>query len=98
MTTLRKPDGSETLSIQETMNILPDQLFTEDREDILHHKHIRKNIEEPISSSDDIDFSREEIQHTIESFSDKKAPEMDGITGGIYLRTFNTFPRLATAI
>ena len=98
MTTLRKPDGSETSSIQETMNVLLDQLFTEDREDTLHHKLIRKNIEEPIGTSDDLDFSREEIQHTIESFSDKKAPGIDGITGGIYLRTFNTFPRLATAI
>jgi len=28
----------------------------------------------------------------------KKAPGIDGITGGIYLRTFNTFPRLITAI
>jgi DNA-binding transcriptional regulator YhcF (GntR family) len=74
MSTLRKPDGSETSSIQETMNVLLDQLFTEDREDTLHHKLIRKNIEETIGTSDDIDFSREEIHHTIESFSDKKAP------------------------
>ena len=28
----------------------------------------------------------------------KKAPGIDGITGGIYLRTFNIFPRLITAI
>jgi hypothetical protein len=87
------------LSIQENINVLLDHLLTEDREeDTLHHKHIRKNTEEPIGTSDDIDFSRQEIQHTIESFNDKKAPGIDGITGGIYLRTFNTFPRLVTAI
>jgi hypothetical protein len=45
-------------------------MFTEEREDPLHHKHTRKNIEKPIGTSDDIDFSREEIQHAIESFSD----------------------------
>jgi hypothetical protein len=99
MTRLRKPDGSATSSIQETMNVMLDHLFTGDtEEDTLHHKNIRKTIEEPICTSDDLEFSREEIKHTIESFSDKKAPGIDGITGGIYRRTFNTFPRLITAI
>jgi len=98
MTTLRKLDGSETSSIQETMNVMLDHLFTEDtEEDTLHHKKIR-TIEEPICTSDDLEFSREEIKHTIESFNDKKAPGIDGITDGIYLQTFNTFPRLITAI
>jgi len=95
MTTLRKPDGSETSSIQETMNVMLDHLSTENTEqDTLHHKNIRRTIEETILTGDDLVFSREEIKHTIESFSDKNAP---GI-GGIYLRTFNTFPRLITAI
>ena len=94
MTTLRKPDGSETSSIQETMKVMLDHLFTEDT---LHHKNIRRTIEETICTSDDLEFSREEIKHEIESFNGKKAPGIDGITGGIYLRTFDTFPRLITA-
>ena len=98
MTTLRKPDGSETSSIQETMKVMRDYFFTEDREEMLYHKNIRKTTEEPISTSEDVKFSREEIKHTIESFNDKKAPGIDGITSGIYLRTFNTFPRLVTAL
>jgi hypothetical protein len=30
--------------------------------------------------------------------NDKKAPGLDGITGGIYLRTFNIYPTLVSAI
>ena len=97
--TLRNPDGSETSSIQETTKVVLDHIFTEDREEeTLHHKNIRKTIEEPICTSNDLEFCREEIKHTIESFNDKKAPGIDGITGGIYLRIFNTFSRLVTAI
>jgi hypothetical protein len=64
ITTLRKSDSSETLSIQETMNVLLDHPLTEDSgEDTLHHKHIKKNTEEPIGTSDDVYFLRQEIQH-----------------------------------
>jgi hypothetical protein len=63
-----------------------------------NHKAIRKAVEEPINTSDDAKFSGEEIKQAIESFDGKKAPGTDGITAGIYLRTFNTFPRLVTAI
>jgi len=63
MTTLRKPDGSETTSIQETMNTLLDYLYTEDREEeTLHHKTLRMNLEETINTSEDEEFSREEIK------------------------------------
>jgi len=34
----------------------------------------------------------------IESFNGKKAPGIDGITIGIFLRTFHKFPRLVTTI
>ena len=46
----------------------------------------------------DVQFSREEIRQTIVSLNDKKAPGIDGITGRIFLRTFNLFPELLTAI
>ena len=39
------------------MNVMLDHIFTEDREeDTLHQKNIRKTIEEPICTSDDLDF------------------------------------------
>jgi hypothetical protein len=61
MTTLTKSDGSETTSIQETMEVLADHFFEEDKvEENTHHKTIRKAVEEPINTSDDAKFSREE--------------------------------------
>jgi len=99
MTTLRKPDGTLTSNILETMNIMLDHLITDDgEEENQHHKNIRKIIAEPIYTSDDAEFTQREIKQTIESFNRKKAPGMDGITNDIFLRTFNKFPRIVTAI
>jgi hypothetical protein len=87
MTTLWKPDGSETSSILETMNIMLDHLITEDgeEEETHYHKNIRKMIEEPINTCDDTEFTQGEIKQTIESSNDKKASGIDGITSGIFL-------------
>ena len=99
MTTLTKPDGSETMSIQETMEVLLDYIFEEDNvEKNTHQKTIRKAVEEPMKTSNDVKFSREEIKQVIESFDDEKARGIDRITAGIYLRTFNILQRLVTAI
>ena len=99
MTTIRKPDGTETTSLHETVNVILDYLFTEDsEEDNLHHKNIRKSIEEPIHTKEDVNFTQEEIRNIIESFNQKKAPGLDWITGGIYQRTLYMFPRIITTI
>jgi len=40
MTTVRKPDGTQTTSLHETANVILDYLFTEESgEDKLHHKN-----------------------------------------------------------
>jgi len=76
-----------------------DHLITGDiEEEILLHKIISKMIEEPIYTRDEAEFTQGEIKQTIESFNKKKAPGMDGIKSDIFLRTFNKFPRLITAI
>jgi hypothetical protein len=81
MTTIRKP---ETSTLHETVNVILDCLFTEDsEEDNLHHKNVRKAIEDPIHTNKDAHFSQEEIKNTIESFNHKKAPGLDEITDGI---------------
>jgi hypothetical protein len=99
MTTLRKPDGSETSSTPDTINIMLHNFITDDKEEeTYYHKNIRKTIEESVHTCDDIGFTEGEIKQTIESFNVKKAQGIDGITIGIVLRTFNTFPRLVTAI
>ena len=62
------------------------------------HKNVRKMIEEPMYTRDDAKFTQGEKEQMIESFKRKKAPGMDGNTSDIFLRTFNKFPRLVTAI
>ena len=55
-------------------------------------------MEEPIHTDDVAEFIQEEIKCTIESFNYKKPPGLDGITGRIYHRVFNMFPRIITTI
>jgi tRNA(Ile)-lysidine synthase TilS/MesJ len=76
MTTLRKQDGSETTSIQDTMKIMLDYLFAEVREEeTLYHKNINKYIEESLNTRDDVGFSRDETKQTIDSFNQRKRQE-----------------------
>jgi len=99
MTTVRKPDVTQTKSLHETAIVILYYLFTEDSgEDNLHHRNIKKVIEEPVHTDDDAEFTQEKIKNTIESFYHKKAPGLDGITGGIYQRMFHMFPRIITTI
>jgi ribonuclease HI len=99
MTTIKKPDGTETTNLNETLNTILDYILTEEKEiDNLHHQTVWKAIEEPIFNEDDVDFSREEIKNVIDSFNQKKAPGIDGFTGGIYQRMIQLFPRTTTTI
>jgi len=76
-----------------------DHLITDDgEEENQHHKNIRKMIPEPIYACNESEFTQREIKQTIPCFKRKKAPGMNGITSDIFLKTFNKFPRIATAI
>ena len=76
-------------------HLIPDDI---EEEESYYHKQIRKMVEEPIDTRDDKEFTKGELKQMIESFNGKKAPGIDGITRGIYLRTFNNLPRLITEI
>ena len=60
MTTLRKPDGSETSSILETIKTMLHHLIpgNKEEEESYHHKQTRKMIEESIDTRDDTVHSR----------------------------------------
>ena len=55
-------------------------------------------LDEPIYTEDDAEFTLEEIKQTTDSFSQKKAPGLDGITGGIYKTVLLIFPRILTTM
>ena len=69
MTTIIRPHGTETTGLQETVNEILDHLYKGDGEENPHHKSIRKAVDEPIHTEDDVEFTPEETKHTIESFS-----------------------------
>jgi hypothetical protein len=51
--------GQKRRAYKITMKVMLEYLFAEDREDeeTLHHKNIRKYIEEPSNTRDDVAFS-----------------------------------------
>jgi len=54
ITTLRKPDGSETTNILDTIKTMMNHLIPEDiEEESYYHKQIRKMVEEQIDTRDD---------------------------------------------
>jgi hypothetical protein len=57
-TTLRKPDGTMTKNIRDTLNTMLDHIIPEDEEEeTIHHKSIRKMVEEPINTGNDTEFT-----------------------------------------
>jgi hypothetical protein len=46
--------------------------------DSAHHKQIRHEIENPLDTPDDVEFTKKEILAVLEKFDPGKAPEQDG--------------------
>jgi hypothetical protein len=95
LTTLQKPDGSRTENIKETMEFMIEQLIPEDkaRDDTDHHTSVRRLTEQPIETTDDTDFTQDEVRQTIEGFNPRKAAGPDGITSEILTLIFKSIPK-----
>ena len=90
VTTLKKPDGSKTANMIDTLVYVAEQLIPVDnpQDDTDHHKNIRRLTEQPIETIDDRDFSQDEARQIIESFNPREAPGPDGITRDILTLVF----------
>jgi hypothetical protein len=82
LTTLRKPDGSLTADIRETLQHMLEYFVPEDKhnDDTDFHTQARTQSQEPTDTADDKSFTIEEIRNTVESMGTKKTPGEDGIT------------------
>jgi len=100
ITTLRKPDGSLTEDLSETLQLLLEHFTPDDKEedDTELHKLARALALEPADTDDDIDINAEESRNAVVSMNKKKAPSEDGITGEVYKSAFEVFPRYITAM
>jgi len=100
ITTLRKPDGSLTEDLSETLQLMLEHFTPDDKEegDTELHKLARAQALEPTDTDDDIDFTVEESRSAVASMDKKKAPGEDGITGEMYESAFEVFPRYITHV
>jgi len=99
ITTLLKPDGTQTGNTEETLSYMMETLAPKDNylDDNDYHKSVRTLVEQPANTEDDREFTKEEVANTIDSMNNK-APGTDGITGNIYKQVFNTVPVFVTAL
>ena len=100
ITTLRKPDGSLTVDINETLKYMLEQSPLEDNynDDSDTHKQARILSQELVDTEDDKDFTVGEIRNAVASMGNKKAPGEDGIMGEIYINAFDMLPNYNTAL
>jgi len=86
ITTLLKPDGTQTTNTKETLSYMRDTFAPKDNDldDNDYHKAVRTLVEQPVNTEDDREFTKEEVGDTIASMNNNKAPGTDGITGNIY--------------
>jgi hypothetical protein len=99
LATLKKPDGTLTTDINETVTYMLDYLITKDEEDndLVYHKIIRKLTERPIQTTDDREYKPEEIWNAIDAINCKKAPGENRITSDIFQRAYKQFPNFINA-
>jgi hypothetical protein len=63
-----------------------------------HHKQIRHEIQDPLDTPDDVEFTKEEILAVLEKFDPGQAPGEDGQNNEILLKAFKGFPTFLTRL
>jgi hypothetical protein len=93
-TTPKANNNTYTADIQSTLNQLMDYFIPEDSasSDETHCQRARQLTTEPLNTTDDIPFTKHEIQAALEKFDPRKAPGEDAINSEVLLRAFRNFP------
>ena len=74
ITTLRKPDGSLTTDLHNTLSHMLEYFAPEDnqKDDTEFHRQARILSQDPIDTDDDKEFTVDEIRNAVDSMEDKK--------------------------
>ena len=93
-TTLKADNNTYTADIESTLNQLMDYFIPEDSasDDDAHHKRARQLTTEPMHTTDDIPFTKQEVQAALEKFDPHKAPGEDALNSEILLQAFRSLP------
>jgi hypothetical protein len=100
LSTLKACNNTYTTNMQSTINQLMDHFVPEDSEysDGAHHKRARQQVMEPLHTTDDDAFTKQEIQAVLEKFDPCKTPGKDALNSEVLLHTFRSFPIFFTEI
>jgi hypothetical protein len=100
LTTIRRPDGTVTSGLAETVNAMMDHFTPADHEitDSENHKLIRAQNKTPVTTEDNKLFTTAEVRNAIHAINRNKAPEEDGITSEILQCAYKLLPKSTTAM
>jgi len=100
LTTIRRPDGTATSGLTETVNAMMDHFTPADYEttDSDYHTPIRAQDKTPVTTEDDKLFTTAEVRDAIYAMNRNKAPGEDGITPEILQRAYELLPKSTIAI
>ena len=100
LSTLRRPDGTVTSDMAETINVTMEHFTPADDEetDNDYHKLIWAQKTTKVTTEDDKPFTAAEILDAINEMNRNKAPGEDGITREILERSYNLLPEATTAM
>jgi len=100
LSTTRRPDGTVTSGMAETLNGMMEHFTPADEEvtDNDYHKLIRAQNKTPVTTEDDKPLTTAEIRDAIYAMNWNKAPGEDGITSDILQRAYDLLPKSTTAM
>jgi hypothetical protein len=100
LTTIRRPDGTVTSGLAESVNAMMDHFTPADHEitDSEYHKLITTQNKTPVTTEDDKLFTTAEVRNAIHAMNRNKAPGEDGITSEILQRAYKLLPNSTTAM
>jgi len=70
---------------------------SEDRE-VAHHKQVWVQASAPLQTTNDVGFTRHEVQAILKKFDPRKAPGEDTLSSEILMHVFRTFTTAFTQI
>jgi len=84
----------------ETLKFMLEQLISEGNaeDDTVRHKNVRRPTEQPVETTDDKEFTQDDVRQIIEGFNPSKAPGPNGITSEILILVFKGIPKTVTSI
>lgn len=90
LTSMRKEDGSYTMTVQETLERILQGLLPDDRpeEDTDEQRIVREQMEEASEGPEEPEFTAEELDRVVAEMKNGKAPGHDGIKGEIVKRMY----------